>query len=286
MEEKKTVKISLSTVLLIISVIIIVVMAYFLFKLNNEKTTETGNVSDADTKISNLENTLNSLDEKTNNNSNNVNNSDNSTSNNNNVNYIEMTEENYKKYNTSPYSYRIQDMIQNKDGTITIKGRVYKETDFLSITKEQYQDLVNNKTVDILGYNMKVNKEEDPDNGGYDLLITSTGDKWMKFYVEKNSDGTGKLIYYTEMEMYVGTPFEPGEIGRYIGTDTYIQITLNEELKCTWGKSTITLKQEYDSRKENNTLHTTNSHDTVFPLLNDEFVFKNGKCTSIVFSNV
>ena len=198
----------------------------------------------------------------------------NNTSNNSNSSkYIEMTEANYKKYNTSPYSFRIQELIDNNNGTITINGRVYKEIELPSITKEQYDTLVNGKTINLLGYQMKVNKDEDPNNGGYDMLITSTGAKWMKFYVKKNNDGSGKLYWYTEIEMYVGT-------------DKYMQITLDKSLQCKRDNDSKTLQQEYNDRKSNGTLNINDEDDTMFPLANDEFIFKNGQCTSIIFSNV
>ena len=202
------------------------------------------------------------------------------------IEYIEMTEAKYKEYSTSPYSFRIQEMVQNDNRTITIKGRVYKEIELLSITKEQYNDLINGKTIDLLGYQMKVNKDEDSDNGGYDLLITSTGNKWMKFYVEKNSDGSGKLHWYTEREMYEGTSFQEGETGRFVGTDIYMQITLDENLKCKWGNESKTLQQEYFNRKSNGTLNIKEKDDTVLPFANDEFIFQKGNCTSIIFSNI
>ena len=202
------------------------------------------------------------------------------------IEYIEMTEAKYKEYSTSPYSFRIQEMVQNDNRTITIKGRVYKEIELLSITKKQYNDLINGKTIDLLGYQMKVNKDEDSDNGGYDLLITSTGNKWMKFYVEKNSDGSGKLHWYTEREMYEGTSFQEGETGRFVGTDIYMQITLDENLKCKWGNESRTLQQEYFNRKSNGTLNIKEKDDTVLPFANDEFIFQKGNCTSIIFSNI
>lgn len=305
MEEKNATKISLSTFFLILAIIVIIVMGIFIYNLNNDKNIEIQKVANLNNEVSSLQSTVNNLNEKINDVSTIVNNSNNSntistnsvnTSNSNIVNniststsstkYIEMTEAMYKKYSTSPYSFRIQEMIDNKNGTITIKGRVYKEIELLSITKEQYNNLVNGKTINLLGYQMKVNKDEDPDNGGYDLLITSTGDKWMKFYVEKNSDGSGKLHWYTESEMYQGTPFQEGETGRFAGTDTYMQITLDENLNCKWGSESKTLKKEYNDRKSNGTLNIKDENDTMLTLANDEFVFKNGKCTSIIFSNI
>lgn len=199
------------------------------------------------------------------------------------IQYIEMTEANYKKYNTLPNYFRIQEMINNENGTITIRGRVYQETEPLKITKEQYEELLEGKVIDLLGYQMKANKEE-PDNGGYDMLITSTTeDKWMKFYVETNIDGSGKLHYYTEDEMYMGTPFQKDETGRFTGTNTYLQITLDDNLKCESGNGSTTLKDECNTF--NGTFNIDND-DIKLPYLNDEFNFENGKCVSIKFSGV
>lgn len=61
MEEKKSIKISLSTVFLILAIIVIVVMAYFLYKLNNEKIAETEKVSALNSQVSNLENKVENL---------------------------------------------------------------------------------------------------------------------------------------------------------------------------------------------------------------------------------
>lgn len=61
MEEKKSIKISLSTLFLILALIVIVVMAYFLYKLNNEKIAETEKVSALNNQVSNLENKIENL---------------------------------------------------------------------------------------------------------------------------------------------------------------------------------------------------------------------------------
>ena len=63
MEEKKKIKISLSTFFLILAVIVIVVMMFFMYKIYNEKQT-------ANNHITELETTVNNLKEKINNNSN------------------------------------------------------------------------------------------------------------------------------------------------------------------------------------------------------------------------
>ena len=74
MEEKNATKISLSTFFLILSIIAIIIMGIFIYKLNNDKTTEiqkstelqaqvnslNGTVSDLQGKIDNISKTINS----------------------------------------------------------------------------------------------------------------------------------------------------------------------------------------------------------------------------------
>ena len=76
MEEKKVTKISLSTFFLILSVIVIIVMAYFIYRISNEKTVEKEKVANLNNEVSSLQNTVNNLNEKINNVSNIVNSSD------------------------------------------------------------------------------------------------------------------------------------------------------------------------------------------------------------------
>ena len=61
MEEKKVTKISLSTFLLILSIIVIIVMAYFIYKLNNDKQLANNKVTELNKQVSGLESTVNNL---------------------------------------------------------------------------------------------------------------------------------------------------------------------------------------------------------------------------------
>lgn len=61
MEEKKPIKISLSTFFLILAIILIVVMGYFMFKLYNEKTTTEKKVTDLNSQINTLQEKINSI---------------------------------------------------------------------------------------------------------------------------------------------------------------------------------------------------------------------------------
>ena len=66
MEEKKCTKISVSTFLLIITIIALGVMGFFLYKINNEKTKATEQVSELNNQVKTLENSVNSLQQNVN----------------------------------------------------------------------------------------------------------------------------------------------------------------------------------------------------------------------------
>lgn len=61
MEEKKVIKIKLSTLFLFIAIIAIGVMGYFIFKLNDEKTKATEQVSELNNQVKSLENSVSSI---------------------------------------------------------------------------------------------------------------------------------------------------------------------------------------------------------------------------------
>ena len=61
MEEKKCTKVSVSTFLLIITIIALGVMGFFLYKINDEKTKATEQVSELNNQVKTLENSVNSL---------------------------------------------------------------------------------------------------------------------------------------------------------------------------------------------------------------------------------
>lgn len=64
MDEKKAIKISLSTFFLILAIIVIIVMCIFMFKLYNEKTEETKKSSELQTQVNNLNETISDLQGK------------------------------------------------------------------------------------------------------------------------------------------------------------------------------------------------------------------------------
>lgn len=66
MDEKKELKISLSTFLLVLSLIAIIIMAFFIYKLNNEKIAEIEKNKNLNSQASSLQITVNQLQEKNN----------------------------------------------------------------------------------------------------------------------------------------------------------------------------------------------------------------------------
>ena len=71
MEEKKTIKLSLQTVFLIIAIIIIIIMGMVIYKLNNDKTIETKRANELQSKTNELKNAVDDLNKTVSNNSNN-----------------------------------------------------------------------------------------------------------------------------------------------------------------------------------------------------------------------
>lgn len=68
MEEKKSIKISLSTFFLILAIIVIVIMGVFIFKFYNDKKVSDSEVKELESTINNLEGKINSLEETINDN--------------------------------------------------------------------------------------------------------------------------------------------------------------------------------------------------------------------------
>ena len=251
MEERNRISISLPTLFLIIVIIILAIKGCNWYKNNIENQIEStlkneDYINNTD-EVKELENTNSKEDE---------------------IKYIEMTEENYKKYNSNGYQFKISDMLDNKDNTVTIKGRVYKLKELPILSKEQFQDCINGKAITVMGYEMEMNGSEDADN--YDFVIESTTEDWLKFYVDKNDDGTGKLILYSE-------------IGIYEGTDVYMQLIVDNSILTESGRGKIPLKQYLENLSgEMQELKKIE----ILPDYNTEIVFKDKKCKSILFTSI
>ena len=141
-EEKKVTKISLSTFFLILAIIVIIIMSLFLYKLNNDKTTEIEKSTELQAQVNNLNTTVSKLQEKANTLSNTTynhnissenNNTSNATSSNNTSNATssnntsknltnKITLDGYYAFESSDIGYEF-----HSNGTVSILGNVSEE---------------------------------------------------------------------------------------------------------------------------------------------------------------
>ena len=175
-------------------------------------------------------------------------------------NYVEMNPENYTEANKDNKTFRIQDVIHNNDGTITIKGRVYQYIDLPStISADEYQALLNGKSLNILGE--KVTKVQDDtlaNEAGYDIALKIETQKYnynMYYYATENEESqTAEL-------------FNGSDSSIAVGTDTYLQKTLNGNFECIYFDEKISLNEYFK-----NDVHIEDLNKTRLLHQNDEFI--------------
>lgn len=238
--EKERKKISLATyvVSLIIMVAIIIVLAVMLVNENKNEDF--------------IEDTVKSVGEQ----------EDNGNKKISNTKYIEMTENNYDS------DFRIQSVINNNDGTYTIRGSIYRELDLPNISEDDYNKLLNGETIEIFGIEFKARKKEN---------IEEYGEKYIPLeYVDDVTLGDMYIDYSSENKKYELHYYT--EIAYYENTGTCMEITLDENTKIT-GMRECTLKEFYTEDYS-----TDYKNIERFPLFNDEFIFENGKCVEINIS--
>lgn len=236
-------------IIFIIMIIIIGVVLISLMKKNDKEMNETDPNGDLIEIVNNSEDSINMsyID----NDSNDVNNS--------NKVYQEMNWENYYENNKDNKTFRIQDVIHNSDGTITIKGRVYKYLELPSnISSKEYQALLDGKSLNILGE--KVTKVQDDNiakEAGYETALKVETKKYkynFYYYLNKNTDGTASL--------YNGSDSSVAE-----GTNIYLQKTLSGDFECSYYGEKIALKDYYK-----NDIHIDDVNKTRLLHKNEEFI--------------
>lgn len=173
--------------------------------------------------------------------------------------YQELNNVTYYSGNSDNKTFRIQDVIHNQDGTITIKGRVYEYIELPDkLSAKEYQALLDGKSLNISGE--KVTKIQDDNvakEAGYETALKIENKKYdyeMMYYVNKNEDGTANL--------YNGSNSSIAK-----GTDTYLEKTLNGDFECLLNDQKITLKDYY--KKD---IHVADKNITRLLHENDEFV--------------
>ena len=197
MENKKEIKISLSTFLLILALIVIICLGCLVFKFYNDKNIEKNKISELNTKISDLEKSINPF-------SNNMNNNSNESLSNAPTNTITDTAKNTtaSKENISldsTYGKAINDYI----GSIWVGPEAYPEciaefSNIKSAPKDYLAVCASFKAMSKVGeniYNAK-SKFSEFNNSLIELFgseadgLITTANIEKVFFVEKNSDGT------------------------------------------------------------------------------------------------
>ena len=232
-------------ILLIIMIIIISVVAINLLKKNNNI-----NTTDPNGEKIIIENSENTKHIDTD--SNDVNNEEKV--------YQEINFDNYEENNyMDNKTFRIQDVIHNNNGTITVKGRVYQYLELPSnLSNEEYKALIDGKSLNILGEKVtKVPDNSIAEEAGYEIALKVETKKYnhnIYYYASKNEDGTASL--------YNGSESSIAE-----GTDIYMQTTLNGDFECIYYEKSIPLKDYYK-----NDVHIEDVNKTRLLHKNNEFV--------------
>lgn len=248
MEEKKSVKISLSTVLLLIAILVIIVMALYIYteKINSNK-----EIADLEANATNMQDKIDELQGKIDSISNTINSNDENTS----VTYRNLTEEIYNQISENEY-FVIQNVIQNTDSTITLKGRIYEDVELTAISESEYNSLKSSGYITLFGENFLLDKYED----------------FVPGYILKNSNGYG--FYVTDN--YELVDFNDTNFVK--GTDEYYMITLNKTVEFINNMSGEAEKVSLSS------FETFNDYDFINNGYIYDFEFNNGKVSKITFN--
>ena len=188
MEDKKGIKISLSTFLLIIALIVIIIISYFMYKLYNEKNIQTQEVSNLNSQISNLENSLNKLqsdvDEK---------------SENNNKTKDEDTEE--TKNNENTQKEEVEEVSEDKNSEKEeVKQEKVEIPEADNNLSDEEEDLIN-------GYLRNVWITSD----GKDILVIDYGKRFCYINVDDNSREYGTYTVKTGDEPTITLNYTSGK---------------------------------------------------------------------------
>ncbi len=174
--------------------------------------------------------------------------------------YQEMNRENYYEANKDNKTFRIQDVIHNTDGTITIKGRVYQYLNLPStLSANEYQALLDGKSLNILGEKVtKVQDDSIANEAGYDIALKIETQKYdynIYYYAVEDEESQ-------TAELYNGSDSSIAE-----GTNVYLQKTLSGDFECSYYGERIALKDYYK-----NDVHIEDLNKTRLLHKNNKFV--------------
>lgn len=246
MEEKKSLKMSLSNVLLFISIIVILIMGYFIYKIYNEKTIATTEIDNLNNKISSLESIIvNKLQET-------------------NIN-TETSDNKYTKITDDLEGIDVlyvTNVVNNND-TYTLRGVVYTQ---YTLSNDELQQIINKGTMKINDKNYIIKNSKTSNE--YDLYEANSENPLYKIK-QTNSNN-----YYLEAQAQISDVWKL--------TDEYREITVSSDTKCSMifdhEEKYNTVEDVFKNFEETKPIETTNPDaDKTFT-----FEFENGKCVKVV----
>lgn len=246
-QPKKNFSIGLTTVLLFIAIIAICVMAYFLFKISNEKQESTENVEKLNSEILELKDTIYDLELKL---KENEANSSSSVSSNE---YTQIT----KELDGIDALY-VTKVLENNN-TYTLQGVIYSR---YALDKNKLDAIVKNGELK-LNNSTYIVKPSDKANE-YELIDPNSN---VAIYQIKQNNSN---LYYLEAQVQINDVWKL--------TDSKMQITVDKDTPITvdYTDEKSTVEDTFKNYKETNADDTTNPS----PIYN--FKFENGKCVELI----
>lgn len=195
MEEKKVTKISLSTFFLILAIIAIIVMGIFIYKLSNDKTTESKKSAELQTQVNNLNGTVSELQEKINRVSETINsNVSNTTNINNKSNYNQTSSSTLSTEDTIKELFLAKlKVINNSNSEKLLDYRVDK-VEILTNSKKESLIELGYTSNDILAYVTYSVKPTNVNTSGWTAGNGEIENEWITNKVSCECLRNGKLI--------------------------------------------------------------------------------------------
>ncbi len=267
MEEKKSSKVGIFILVSFILLVMMVVLGYYVYQLKQDNKYMKSQIETLQTRADVLSNVVEKSQVKEDNTINEV--STNAVVNNTvettaNSKYDQLTEsiaKNFKRTNgdvgDGDEYFVAQEIINNNDGTHTIKGRIYQYVDLrnTSLSEEQYQELLTSKKIKLFDVDYSLGEFYDY-YPGYGLV----DENGVGFAVSSNS----------EHKLY-----PHNDTGFYKGTKKYYEITVNDDVEV----------ELIDFNQKSTVKELTINYSKDLEYINNgdiyNFIFTDGKVTKI-----
>lgn len=279
MEQKKSIKMSLSTFLLLLAILIIIVMGFFIYKFYNDKTIAEKEVANSNNQISNLQDNVNKLQETIDNVSNTINNSQNNNIESN-VNKVQETTNNSSnsinknESNSSNKYTEITNDLQGLDvlyvtnaiknnNSYTLKGVIYTQ---YTLSDNELKQIIDKGHMKINNTNYEIKKIENSN----EYALYDANDEYPVFKIKESSS----RCYYLEAQAQISDVWKL--------TNEYKEITIPCDEKCRvlfdYEEKYNNVEDVFKNFKETKPIETTNpDSEKTFT-----FKFENGKCVEVI----